>query len=104
MNCVKLCLTVLAAGLLGAAGPQEPRKPAVSAQIDAAVRGIPNYDAKGQSAPADDGEFLRRVMLDLVGCPPNAEQVKAFVADPGPGKRTAKIDELLASDEWADLW
>ncbi len=98
MNCVILSLTVLLV-------PQEPpRKPAVSAQIDQAVRGIARYDAKGQSAVADDGEFLRRVMLDLVGSPPDADQTKAFLADPAPAKRAAKIDELLASDAWADLW
>jgi hypothetical protein len=86
------------------AASQEAKKPAVCAPIDQAVRGIPNYDAKGQAPLADDGEFLRRVMLDLTGSPPTAEQTKAFLADPAPSKRAAKIDELLASDEWADLW
>jgi hypothetical protein len=73
-------------------------------RIDAAVRSIPGYDAKGQAPRAEDGEFLRRVMLDLVGSPPNAEQVRAFLEDASPGKRAAKVAELLDSPEWADLW
>ncbi|HEX7896700.1 MAG TPA: DUF1549 domain-containing protein [Planctomycetota bacterium] len=83
---------------------QEPRKPAAAASIDAAVRGIPGYDLKRQAPLSDDGEFLRRAMLDLTGSPPDAEQTRAFVADAAPGKRAAKIDELLNSPEWADYW
>src|SRR5262249_13594969 len=51
---------------------------------------------------ADDGEFLRRVMLDLVGYPPSLEQVKAFMADTNVDKRSEKIDQLLDSEDWAD--
>src|SRR5204863_9842323 len=50
----------------------------------------------------EDGEFLRRVMLDLVGYPPNLEEVKAFIASTNPDKRAEKIDQLLDSEEWAD--
>ncbi len=60
-----------------------------------------------RAAPAprsDDGEFLRRVMLDLVGRPPAAEELRAFVSDPGPGKRIAMVDSLLASDRFAESW
>jgi hypothetical protein len=52
----------------------------------------------------EDGEFLRRVMLDLVGYPPNLDQVKAFMAAGEANKRSAKVDELLASEEFADYW
>ena len=89
----------------GAASPQEaPKRPPGAAAIDAAVRQIKSYNAAAQSPPADDGEFLRRVMFDLVGFPPNGAQVKAFVADASENKRAAKIDELLASDDFADYW
>jgi hypothetical protein len=78
-------------------GPQaEPRKPAVSGSIDSAVG--------KRTVVADDGEFLRRVMIDLVGYPPTSVQVKEFAADTSPNKRVAKIDELLAHDDFADLW
>ncbi|MFN0197080.1 MAG: DUF1549 and DUF1553 domain-containing protein, partial [Planctomycetaceae bacterium] len=53
-----------------------------------------------------DDEFLRRIMLDLHGIPPSAEQTKAFLADPQDSrtKRAAKIEELLASNEFAEHW
>ncbi len=87
-------LVLLAAG--GASAQGEPRRPALSAAIDGLV---PKH-----AAVADDGEFLRRVMLNLVGYPPTAEQAKAFLADSNPQKRAARIEELLASDDWADAW
>ncbi|HUP47903.1 MAG TPA: DUF1549 domain-containing protein [Thermoanaerobaculia bacterium] len=54
--------------------------------------------------PATDEEFLRRVSLDLTGQIPTAERVKQFLADPRGDKREGVIDELLASEEFADRW
>ena len=51
-----------------------------------------------------DEEFLRRVYLDLTGQIPPADQVKAFVADARSDKRDRIVDELLASDGFADRW
>ncbi|MEX0726681.1 MAG: DUF1549 domain-containing protein [Planctomycetaceae bacterium] len=53
-----------------------------------------------------DDEFLRRIKLDLQGIPPSVEQTKAFLADPRDSrtKREAKIDELLASNEFVEHW
>jgi hypothetical protein len=92
--------------LLGvSAAPQEGKsRPAASAAIDSGVRGIKDYAAASQSPAVEDGEFLRRLMLDLVGYPPTAPQVRAFMAEASEGKRTAKIDELLATDDFADYW
>ncbi|WP_144058831.1 DUF1549 domain-containing protein [Rhodopirellula sp. SWK7] len=50
----------------------------------------------------DDETFLRRVTLDLAGRTPTVEEYEAFVN--GDRDRAAKIDELLANDEFADLW
>lgn len=54
----------------------------------------------------NDAEFLRRVYLDLVGLPPTAEQVRAFLYDPreSQAKRNAIIDQLLSSEEYIDHW
>jgi hypothetical protein len=90
-----MVLALLLAGA-GASGQGEPRRPALAAAIDGVV---PRH-----AAVADDGEFYRRLMIDLVGYPPSGEQAKAFLADAGPQKRVAKIEELLASDDWADYW
>lgn len=51
-----------------------------------------------------DAAFLRRLSLDVRGRIPTREEVRAFLADPAPEKRTRAIDRFLASDEWADGW
>ncbi|HEX3109295.1 MAG TPA: DUF1549 domain-containing protein [Thermoanaerobaculia bacterium] len=51
-----------------------------------------------------DAEFLRRVSLDLTGQIPDPATFAAFVNDTTPDKRARKIDELLASDAFADRW
>ncbi len=79
-------------------------KPSSSATIDGGVKSIAGYNTQKQTGVAEDGEFLRRVMLDLVGYPPNLQQVKDFMAVTEANKRPAKIDELLASDDWSDYW
>jgi len=51
-----------------------------------------------------DGEFLRRVMLDLTGTLPTAGEVEAFLADESPTKRADKIEQLLDSPAYAAWW
>ena len=67
---------------------------------------------KTNPAPVcDDITFLRRVHLDLTGLLPTTERAQAFMVSEVPDKRSALIDELLASEEfndfqalrWADL-
>ncbi len=59
-------------------------------------------DAIGTPAPlASDGEFLRRVSIDLIGMPPTHDELTAFIADTTPNKREAAIDRLLASPHYA---
>ncbi|MBL8233535.1 MAG: DUF1553 domain-containing protein [Bryobacterales bacterium] len=62
-------------------------------------------EAKVASAPlTSDGEFLRRVTLDLTGRIPSPEDHAAFLADSNPSKREALIDKLIASPEFIDKW
>ena len=53
---------------------------------------------------SSDDEFLRRVSLDLIGLQPTADEVRAFLADTDPAKRTKKIDTLFARPEFVDHW
>ncbi|MDB5352055.1 MAG: hypothetical protein JWN86_3302 [Planctomycetota bacterium] len=53
------------------------------------------------AAPATDGEFVRRVHLDLTGMIPTATEARAFLDDPSPYKREKLIDRLLDSPEFA---
>jgi hypothetical protein len=93
------------AGSGAGAAPQDPwSKPASSARIDEGVRRVNGYSSSREAPLADDGEFLRRVMIDLVGYPPTAAETKAFAADSKLSKRADRIDELLAGDDYADLW
>ncbi len=52
-------------------------------------------------ARADDGEFLRRASLDLVGRIPTAAEARDFLDDPNPAKRGALVDRLLDSPAYA---
>jgi hypothetical protein len=49
------------------------------------------------AAPADDGEFLRRVSLHIAGTIPVVSEARRFLRDPSAQKRAALIDELLES-------
>jgi hypothetical protein len=53
---------------------------------------------------ADDATFLRRVCLDVTGELPTPAEVRAFLADTSPDKRTKRIDELLQRPGHAALW
>ena len=52
----------------------------------------------------NDPEFLRRISIDLTGRIPSPEQVKDFVADRSPNKRSDLIDRLMASETFVDYW
>ncbi|MDB6132912.1 MAG: hypothetical protein JWM59_1155 [Verrucomicrobiales bacterium] len=59
---------------------------------------------RGQVTPApvsDDRTFGRRVWLDLAGRAPSVEEMEAFLFSSDPDKRTALVDRLLASPEYA---
>jgi WD40 repeat protein len=58
------------------------------------------------SGLSNDGEFLRRVYLDLTGLPPSAEKLRAFVADTRETriKREEVIDALVGSPDFVEHW
>jgi hypothetical protein len=53
-----------------------------------------------------DAEFLRRVYLDLIGLPPTADEVRAFLDDRRDvrTKRDAVIDRLIGSEDFIEHW
>lgn len=85
------------------AGTPAPQPPMVNF-IDTDVFGKMTTDGITPTTLSGDEEFLRRVMLDLTGQIPDSATVNAFLADTAADKRTKKIDELLASDAFADRW
>lgn len=74
-------------------------------RIDAAV-GIAQTGPA--SPPASDAEFLRRLTLDLVGTLPSPAELRAFLADAQPEKRSRAVERLLAdprsSLHWAEVF
>jgi hypothetical protein len=53
---------------------------------------------------ADNGTFLRRAYLDIVGVLPTAAEARAFLDDKAPDKRAKLVDDLLRRPEFADYW
>jgi hypothetical protein len=57
------------------------------------------------SGLSTDGEFLRRVYLDLSGRLPSMEKARDFLQTPtSSGDRSRVIDDLLSSEDFIDLW
>jgi hypothetical protein len=48
--------------------------------------------------------LLRRVYLDLIGLPPTAEELHAFLDDRSPGAYEKVVDRLLASPRYGERW
>ncbi|MEW4490110.1 DUF1553 domain-containing protein [Thalassoglobus sp. JC818] len=57
---------------------------------------------------ADDAEFLRRVSLDVTGKIPHASEVRDFLADSDPDKRSKLVDAMLERPSYiihhTNLW
>jgi hypothetical protein len=56
------------------------------------------------SPECTDHEFIRRAYLDAAGILPTPEEVRRFLADPAPDRRTRLIDALLERSEFVDYW
>jgi hypothetical protein len=54
--------------------------------------------------PADRSTLIRRAFFDLIGLPPTAEEVQAFVHDERPDAFTKVVDDLLASPHYGERW
>jgi hypothetical protein len=56
------------------------------------------------AAPASKLTLLRRVTYDLVGLPPTAAQIDAFLADNSKDAYAKVVDRLLASPQYGERW
>ena len=72
--------------------------------VDEHIFGKMERDGVPHAALAGDGEFLRRVSLDLIGRIPTPEEIRAFHDDAAPDKREARIRALLGREAFAEKW
>ncbi len=81
---------------------------ALTARIDAVLAARWAEAKVRPAAVADDGEFLRRASLDLIGKIPTAAEARDFLDDPSPHKRLALIERLLDSPAYTtratEIW
>jgi Protein of unknown function (DUF1553)/Protein of unknown function (DUF1549)/Planctomycete cytochrome C len=72
--------------------------------IDAWIQG--QQDALGIVAmpQTDKATLLRRVYLDLIGLPPSADEILAFLNDDSPTAYEDRVDRLLASPQHGERW
>ncbi|HTN77224.1 MAG TPA: DUF1549 domain-containing protein, partial [Pirellulaceae bacterium] len=56
------------------------------------------------SPEADRRTLIRRLSFDLLGLPPTAEEVAAFVADTDPQAYEKLVDKLLQSPHYGERW
>jgi len=56
------------------------------------------------SPPATKREWIRRLSFDLIGLPPTAEEVEAFLADERPDAYERLVDRLLAAPQFGERW
>ena len=96
-----------------AVAAEEPRPAArnpaeVATRIDRAIDRRLEAAKIPASARSDDGEFLRRATLHLLGRIPRGERTEAFLDSKAADKREKLLEELLASPEYgrhfATLW
>ena len=74
---------------------------AIAALIDRHLAA--DWAARGvkPAAPAEDGEWVRRVYLDLIGRAPRAAETREFIDDPSPDKRKVLVDRLMSMPGFA---
>jgi hypothetical protein len=54
--------------------------------------------------PADRRTLLRRVSFDLIGLPPTADELAAFLTDDSPDAYERVVDRLLSSPHHGERW
>lgn len=91
-------------GVIGSrARKDDPRYEGHSFIDDAVFAKLRQLDVR-PAGLASDREFARRVYLDTTGLLPTPGQLRIFLDDPRPGKRSRLIDRLLERPEHASLW
>jgi len=84
--------------------PQVSHKAWVRNPIDSFILARLEKEGLSPSPPADRVTLLRRLSLDLIGLPPTAAEVDAFLADKSPSAYEKQVDRLLNSPHYGERW
>ena len=84
--------------------PAVPDGSRVQSPIDNFVLAAQVAQKLKPNGPASKEKLIRRAYFDLIGLPPTAEQIDAFVNDASPQAFEKVIDELLASQHYGEKW
>ena len=85
--------------------PKRPLEPPVEKSgIDAFILGTLAKNGIIPAPRADKRTLLRRLSFDLIGLPPTAEQMSAFLADTAPDAYEKQVSRLLASKHFGERW
>jgi hypothetical protein len=95
-----ICLFVVFMSALPALGSDRPDAAVLASAIDRRIGERLELLQITPAPLADDATFFRRINLALAGRIPEADQVRAFLADGSPDKRAKAIDRLLESPEF----
>ena len=84
---------------------EKPIKASISANenpVDTLVRNRLQHLGMNQSQPADRRILIRRLFADLIGLPPTAEEVHAFVNDTSKDAYDKLVDRLLQNPHYGE--
>ena len=84
--------------------PEAKRTNWIRNPIDAFVLARLDNEKIKPSPEADRVTLIRRLSFDLIGLPPSAEEVKAFVDDRRPDAYSRLVDRLLDSPHYGEQW
>lgn len=105
LSAVVLALAAPLVVLPQPAAPANGRSDAeISREVDRLLAAAWEREKITPSEPSTDSEFLRRLSIDLIGRVPRPEEVVDFLNDRSADKRRKKVEELLASPEYAKNW
>ena len=82
----------------------DPLVPASHSPIDTFVQAKLDEHGLFPSPEADRRTLYRRLSFDLLGLPPDPEEVDAFLADPDPLAYERLVDAMLASPRYGERW
>lgn len=89
---------------------RDPAPPAVKnaawprSDVDRFVLAMLEQQGLSPVRQADKRALIRRATFDLIGLPPEPEEVDAFLADDSPEAFARVVDQLLASPHYGERW